>query len=496
MSTEHVETRTYGHWGQIRTPGILGMGLIGTLVLFGGLIVSIGVLMVSNFLYAIAVFTPVAVLLFVTSRKDRHGRSLATKAVQAGQHWGARRAGRTRYRSGPAGAVPTGRNQLPGLAAASELKEAHDSYNRPFGVIHHPHPGHVVIGFAVTPEGGSLVDEHQVNQWVAGLDSFLRSLASEPDVMACQIVAESAPDSGIKLRRNVAAQLDPNTHPTARAVLDEIVFSYPSGAASLKAYVTITFTVCTVTGHRRDVDDVVRDLAARIPGFVGRLSITGAGTIRPLSAQEWCEVIRVAYDPAAATAIEAAYAERQTPALSWADVGPVAHENDWASYRHDSAVSVTWQMTGAPTGFVRANVFETMLAPHPKIARKRVTLLYRPIDASVQNQVAEADRRTYGFLGGRAAQDAVSIANAQRREVDVANGAGLVNFGMLITATVQNVADLPDATTAVDGLTGSARIQTRVATAMQDTAFAAALPIGLILPVHRASGPATTRRKG
>ena len=39
-------------------------------------------------------------------------------------------------------------------------------------------------------------------------------------------------------------------------------------------------------------------------------------------------------------------------------------------------------MTQAPRGLVQSGVLARLLAPHRDIARKRVTLLYRPIDAS------------------------------------------------------------------------------------------------------------------
>ena len=40
-----------------------------------------------------------------------------------------------------------------------------------------------------------------------------------------------------------------------------------------------------------------RDLAARLPALTQSLHATGAGAARPMSAQELCEVVRIAYDP-------------------------------------------------------------------------------------------------------------------------------------------------------------------------------------------------------
>ena len=74
-----------------------------------------------------------------------------------------------------------------------------------------------------------------------------------------------------------------------------------------------------------------------------------------------------------------------------------------------------------------------------------------------------------------------------------ARGAGLVAFGMLVTATVAD-ADLLDdpraavdaARAAVDNLAATARSQLRPVYGSQDSAFAAALPLGIVLDAHLA----------
>jgi hypothetical protein len=65
-----------------------------------------------------------------------------------------------------------------------------------------------------------------------------------------------------------------------------------------------------------------------------------------------------------------------------------------------------------------------------------------------------------------------------------AQGAGLVNFGMVVTATVTDKERLADAVAAVEQTSGTARVLLRRAYGAQDTAFAASLPLGLVLPKH------------
>ncbi|MFC7164498.1 SCO6880 family protein, partial [Aquipuribacter hungaricus] len=71
-------------------------------------------------------------------------------------------------------------------------------------------------------------------------------------------------------------------------------------------------------------------------------------------------------------------------------------------------------------------------------------------------------------------------------------GAGLVDFSVLVTATVADEQRLPDAIAAVDMLSASARLQLRPMYGSQDVGFAASLPLGLMLPAHSAL-PASVR---
>jgi hypothetical protein len=59
-----------------------------------------------------------------------------------------------------------------------------------------------------------------------------------------------------------------------------------------------------------------------------------------------------------------------------------------------------------------------------------------------------------------------------------------VNFGMIVTATVTDATRLPDAVAAIEQTSGTARVLLRRAYGSQDTAFAASLPLGLVLPKH------------
>jgi hypothetical protein len=54
----------------------------------------------------------------------------------------------------------------------------------------------------------------------------------------------------------------------------------------------------------------------------------------------------------------------------------------------------------------------------------------------------------------------------------------------VVTATVESQQQLPEATAAVEMAAGQARVQLRTAYGSQDSAFASALPVGLVIPLH------------
>ncbi|MFS0706253.1 SCO6880 family protein, partial [Cellulomonas sp. 179-A 9B4 NHS] len=364
-----------------------------------------------------------------------------------------------------------------------------DSYGRPFALLHTPATGSFAVVIGTEPDGAALVDQEQIDVWVADWGHWLANLGDEPGLEAASVTIETAPDSGSRLRREVGMNLDDDAPAFAQAMLREVVEHYPTGSSTVKAFVAITFSAAPRgSGKKRDAQEMGRELAARLPGLTGALQATGAGAAHPLSAQELCEAIRIAYDPAAAGLIDEAHAAGQTPELTWPDVGPVAAQAAWDGYRHDSAYSCTWAMTSAPRGNVQSGVLARLLAPHRDIARKRATLLYRPLDAARAAAIVEADLRAAEFrmtsTSKPAARDSLAVRAAAATASEEASGAGLVQFGMLVTATVADLEKAPDARAAVDNLAATARLRLRPVYGSQDSAFAAALPLGLVLPKH------------
>ena len=245
-------------------------------------------------------------------------------------------------------------------------------------------------------------------------------------------------------------------------------------------------------------------IGRRLPLLLHQLRSAGAGTGTAMTAAEVAETVRVAYDPAVAVLLDraraqqAATAPRQArtapePLVGWADAGPVAQVEAWDHLRHDSGASITWQMVDVPHGGVSSRGLEQLLDADPQLARKRVTLIYRPHDPASAARVADVDVRT---AIGRAtlrqgearANESLALASARQSAAEQAAGAGLIRFSMLVTATVLTDADVPgrlaQAAEVIDQLGPACQLRLRRCYASQAAAFTAALGVGVVLPKH------------
>lgn len=491
-AVEASRARTYGNWRKPRSAGLGQLGWLGTMLLMAGLISVVVVLMLGGILRAVVVALVLGTAVLVIIVRDSHGLNLLDKGGTRILWWRARATGAALYRSGPLGRTPWGTHQLPGLAAALTLTEHVDSYGRPFAMIHCPSAHTYTVTIASAPDGASLVDPDVIDQWVALWGHWLGGLSDEPGLEAVSVTIETAPDTGARLRREVMMNTDPNAPDAARALLAEVVDSYPVGASTVRAFVSLTFA-----SKGRQSEVMGRDLAARLPGLTFSLQATGAGAGHPLSAAELCEVVRVAYDPASQTAVDDSHAQGVATDLNWCDVGPAGAEVAWESYRHDGAVSVTWAMSTAPRGHVQSNVLTRLLAPHRDIARKRVTIMYRPIDMAHAAALVEKDVRAASFNASQSSRptqrDVRTLSAAVASAQEEAAGSGLVNFAVLVTATTTREAKLSATVAAVDSLAATARLRLRPVYGGQDSAFVAALPLGIIPSKHLVL-PASVRK--
>lgn len=479
----------YSHWRVPRSPGIAGLDLAGSVLLIGGVLLVIVTIMFGGLWLALGMLVILGIALAMMMVKDRHGiNGVARVSTRVGWRR-TRKSGSHQYRSGPLGKTRHGACELPGLLSQTELSEFNDSWGQPFAVLSLPTRGHYAIAFSVQPEGGSLVDHDQQQQWVARYGMALSQLGEENGVIGCQVTVETVPDSGRELHDQVVRRLDPNAPELARRALMELTETYPAGSAHTRAWITFVFA-SQLDGKRLTVKEFAQAVKPRVRALGERFHGAGIGTATPLCAQELCELIRIAYDPDAGGLIEENTLNGVVTPLHWQDVGPVGHEAGWDCYRHDSGLSMTWGMTVAPRGIVQSSVLTRLLEPSPRVARKRVTITYRILDPGEAASQVQSDQKTAEFNLKTARRAGTALEAEHRKATQAAQeqerGAGLVDFSILVTATVD--ANDPEAKAiaeaTVSNLASASRITLRKLYGSQDSAFAASLPVGVLLPEY------------
>lgn len=474
-----VAHRTYGNWRLGRRAGLFGLGPYGTGAAFVVMAIAGGLLAVSRVAAAIAAVVGVMALAPLALRFS--GRT-GLQVLAARVSWWLGRSRRQHiYRSGAASKV-TSTHQLPGILARSVVYEVETGRNGRVGVVVVPQSRHYTMTLDCETEGMDLVDQAVIDARVARLAGWLSSLCREPMLAQAQITVETTPDPGTRLATEVATTTAADAPALARQVLEEVTRIYPTGSASVDTRVSLTFT--PPPGRSWTPEAACREVAARLPHLVAGLAGTGASTIRPMTAAQLAAAVRAAYDPAAATALS----QPDVPLLDWTAAGPVAAIETWDHYRHDSGVSRTWGMVEAPRGTVFASTFSRLTDADPGLLRKRVSLIYRPYSPAESAQLVERDKRDARFLAGKkdrpSARDLVDVAAADQAAAEEAQGAGVVRFTVLVTATVADLDQLDDAESIVLARAGEARLWLRRMSGAQAAAFAAGLPAGVVLSTH------------
>jgi hypothetical protein len=486
---------TYGNWRLPARPGIGPLGVIGTAILLGGLVVTLMTAMVS-WAAAGAVAASVAAMTVPLAIRTTDGRS--GLGIVAGRAWWTvrRLSGRAVTVSGPLSAAPGGRYRLPGPLAGTELLDGQDAYGRPFGVVHDRRLGTYTVVLECDPDGGALVDPEQVDSWVAGWGGWLAGLAHEPGLLGATVTVATAPDNGTRLAAGVLSQLDPAAPQAARDLISEVASSCPAASSQVATWVTLTFRATAGRGPGREARNagMIAELAARVPALAAGLAASGAGAVWPAAPARIAASVRGAYDPAAAAAPDAGGREAGP---RWHDCGPAVAEESVDAYYHEGAVSRTWVACEAPRGAVRSGVLRCLLEPSPLVPRKRVTLVYRPLGLAAAARAVEADRRTAHFMVASAtglvnARASAAVRAAEQAAAEEASGAGLTEFALLVTATADTADGLRTAEAEVANLAASARIRLRVARGQQASAFTVTLPAG-VLPWLRTLTPRPLR---
>lgn len=482
MTDTTLERPTYGNWIASRSPGLFGAGLLGTVVLFAGLLLGLLVLLAAGPRPALvvgglglvaftAVGTPVGSWV---ARRFLYGRATSR--------------GDTLHRSGVFTRKANPGNRLPGMLAQSVLLTATDPFTE-FVVIKST-GGLFTMVVRCSAEGPWMQDQDRVDGWVSNYSAFLATAGQETGLVAAKAITDTAPDPGGRLPAMVTALRSPNSPTLAQRVMAETVADLPAASSDNVTYLELTFRGRSLN-RRGDQQAILSELARKATGLVAAAQAAGGGHVEMVKAPELVRLVRESYDPATSSALEAAELTGDPEPLEWADAGPVAARELWGELIHDSGRSITWEMFGAPRSKITENALTHLLVPHADFARKRVALLYRPHSPDESTKVAERDANTANFVAQQskkrpsASAQLVQRAAEQSRQ-EVAAGAASVRFSLMVTATVRYDGDMAQAVSTLESRGRAVPIRLRRVYGAQAAGFAATLPVGFIPWEHTA----------
>lgn len=492
------QARTYGGWRRPASPGVGSLTLLPTAGVFAGLMISIVALATGGVAAGVvtAAVCGVVLLPLVVKRADRPAwREIALRLAW----WRATSTRSYLYRSGLAAATGDDGYRLPGLLARSRVWPAQDSGACPFALIEHPGTNQWTAVLAVNPAGGALISSTDRDVRISQWDRWLAGLGREPGIDQVAVVLDQIPDSGRILQACVSDMIAPGCPEFAGQMMREAAEVYPTGGAQISAYVSLTYSGRQLQVPPGGARDAAAELASveigtRLPGLARTLAVTGTGEGRPLTVSQLSAQVRAWYDPGVALALAEAEALAQDPGITWDEAGPVAAQETWDTYRHDSGLSRVFELTQPPRGTVFDTVLLPLVSPLPGVERKRVTILYRPLDAAeapgvLDLQIRAARNRAARRQGLVHAHDSVEVRAAIQAAQEEATGAGVTNFSMLVTVTVDGDGDDPAGelrrvSETVTRAGRAAQLRLRPVTGAQAVAFATGLGAGLVPAGH------------
>jgi hypothetical protein len=477
-----------------KTSGIGPFGHLATMIAGGGCLISM-VLIIISLPVGLAALLMTAALLALLGIKDKHGRSALQRK---GAKWGYKRqaaTGNTRFRGGPL--TNLGTHRLPGIAAHGVMDELLGEDGEPMAVIRYDITGHHVTPFITTPDGASLTDHTDSRSQVERYGEWLAGLSSEGGLVQAAFTVETVSDQGHEMARELDSTTADDAPAVAKLAVDQMIKAYPAKARTVKTYGALTWAP-SGTGKREEKAARLNEhLLTRLPPLLDSLSQAGAGEVSTMSAQEAAEIVQCAYNPEK----RVMYAELEgtdtpAPVLLWNSVGPSATEAHWDFYRHGAdGVTVTWYMSGFTSSQVKAHHLSPLLIGAEEIDSSRLTILYRPMDPGRASLTVETDFRA---ADSRVMNANKPSARAQKDRDDAhrirsaeADGAGLVDYAVIYSATVRSEKALASARAVVNQLSPSARLFMYEASGSQDSAFAFGLAgvLGLVPTFHTAISP-------
>ena len=458
---------------------MLGLSLPQLVTLGIGLVTAVGGLCVTG--GAGLVWTaPVWGFVAVTATVPVGGRKIVEWAPIVLRWWQKQASGQAEYRRALMRLRPEGTLALPGDAAA--LREWVDDETGA-AMIHDPHQHLLTAILGVSHPAFVLLDPGDQQRRVDGWGRVLASACRSGRIARIQVSERTLPDSGTGLAQwwqehgnadgswaaTVYGELIDRAGPTGERHATTVSLSLDMRLAAR--------AIRTAGGGVRGAAQVLRQEMHTLVAAVRAADLQVDGWLTP---GDVAMVLRAAYDPATAAALE----RHGELGRDLATAGPVAVTERWESIRSDSAHHAVLWVSEWP----RSQVYPGFLSPLVLSSGilRTLSLHYLPVRA---DQAARDLRRKRTELISDKTQrqkigqieDAATAAeyvDVMQQEADLSAGHGLARVTGLISVTASTSEELEAAVAAVEQAAIQASCECRRLVGQQARAFAAAaLPL-------------------
>ncbi|MEU0670886.1 SCO6880 family protein [Streptomyces lavendulocolor] len=468
----------YGGWRRSKSMGIATLNTPQTVIFVASALAPLLVIILGGSLATLPVTIPVALTVIALTVWQRHGMPLMSYVLGRARWSLANMRGETSYRSVFLPAPEA--LDLPGMVAPTKLVRAESTDGRgTTGLVWNQRTGTMTATLLLNPAGSLLASGTTVKAQVNAWGDTLARLADEDGVRTAAVTLQITPSSGAALSDHVRGRVDSTAPQLARQTIGELVARAPRASAQLAAWMSLVIDPAAAPEKPKGPAEA----AAFTLGALDAVDLSGAGVdvLRRATDADIKRLVRGAFSPADMDAPAAEIDE-----LVWHEVGPVAAEDNWTEYQHDGHYSASWVLREAPRKAVSYDVLLKLLAPGAFM--RRVTLVYRVLPTHEAQAVVEREinaneaRAQYRQRTKRTStrRERVDAEHAERTAVEEAMGAGMVQWSIYVTTTVDNAADLPAARREVEkAARSSGGLRFRPAFGGQSAAMVVGLPVGI-----------------
>ncbi|MDQ4110393.1 MAG: PrgI family protein, partial [Actinomycetota bacterium] len=347
---------------------------------------------------------------------------------------------------------PAGTLALPGDAAS--LRQWHDEETAAV-MIYDAHAATLTAIIGVTHPAFTLLDPAEQQRRVTGWGRVLATTCRSGRIASLQVLERTLPDSGRGLANwwnSHGAHDDTWASKTYAELIDQ------AGPAGERHATTVSIALDMKTAGRaiRAAGNGIRGAAVVLRQEM--TTLTAALRAAELSPGDWLStgelalILRTAYDPGVATALE----RQGTLGRDLATAGPIAIYESWGSLRAESAHHAVLWISEWP----RSQVYPGFLAPlvHTTGVRRAISLHYKPIRTDLAAR--DLRRKKTEYISDAAqrqrigqiedAQQTAEYADVLQQEADLTAGHGVLRLTGLLALSANSADNLERVVAAVD----------------------------------------------